>query len=193
MTLNGVPCTCGGSNNNCFRCFGTGVAAGSASAGAAGPFIKGKVNIAATNTRFMNARVSYVGNGFGFAPLDGDGPLLPLRPRVVSRANRPFGRCPHCGVQGRTARLTRHESRCPGRRPRSSRRNPPRRHAHGRQPTRSQAFRGTRRDGTQAIETALEPRDRLDASRDYDIFRENGRLGSHPRTIRSTTKAGRDE
>jgi hypothetical protein len=126
----------------------------------------------------MNARVGYIGNGFGFAPLSGDGPRLPLRPRVVSRPNRPLGRCRHCGVQVRTARLTRHESRCPGRRPRSSRRTPPRRHAHGRQATRSQVFRGTRRDVTRANETALEHRDRQNASKDDYIF-SNGRLGSH--------------
>jgi len=84
MTLNGFPSTCGGSNTTCFRCFGTGVAAGSAPASAAGPFIKGQVSIVA------------------------------------------------CG------------------------------------------------DVTHAIETALERRDRLDASKDYYICHENGRLGSHP-------------
>jgi hypothetical protein len=36
------------------------------------PLFKGQVNIVASNTLFMNARVGYVGNGFGFTPLGGD-------------------------------------------------------------------------------------------------------------------------
>lgn len=36
------------------------------------PLYKGQVNIVASNSLFMNARVGYVGNGFGFTPLGGD-------------------------------------------------------------------------------------------------------------------------
>jgi hypothetical protein len=37
------------------------------------PLFKGQVNVVASNTLFMNARVGYVGNGFSFTPLGGDG------------------------------------------------------------------------------------------------------------------------
>jgi hypothetical protein len=36
------------------------------------PLFKGQVNVVASNTLFMNARVGYVGNGFAFTPLGGD-------------------------------------------------------------------------------------------------------------------------
>jgi hypothetical protein len=36
------------------------------------PLYKGQVNVVASNTLFMNARVGYVGNGFSFTPLGGD-------------------------------------------------------------------------------------------------------------------------
>ena len=36
------------------------------------PLYKGQVNIVASNNLFLNARVGYVGNGFGFTPLGGD-------------------------------------------------------------------------------------------------------------------------
>jgi hypothetical protein len=36
------------------------------------PLVKGQVNVVANNNLFMNARVGYVGNGFGFTPLGGN-------------------------------------------------------------------------------------------------------------------------
>jgi hypothetical protein len=36
------------------------------------PLFKGQVNVIASNDLYMNARVGYVGNGFGFTPLGGD-------------------------------------------------------------------------------------------------------------------------
>lgn len=87
MTLNGIPCSCGGSNAHCFRCFGTGVKepAPSTKGWSAGPATR---RLALSPCRHHFTRCSVCGVAIRTSRLKRHATRCPGRTTRVSRPQR---------------------------------------------------------------------------------------------------------
>lgn len=165
------PCVCGGTNENCMHCQGSGYFSGF-------PTVdhqtvdrwKRSVRLASTtfNPNERSIRINVQG------PSNGTGQRITLG----------FVACQFCQVQLRLKNVVRHRQRCPKLRQTMLANTVDSTSRSARTPYDTGSQRGlpptSRLGRAQRAHDQVSGRDRFDETREFFVLRENGRFGSHP-------------